>query len=109
MNDLDARVARLEAQMRNWKRLALGSLAGIACVTLAAAAPQDGKPEQLRAESLVVGDPDKARIEMTTQADGSFLILYDENGQQRWRVAAKQNGPYLQLRDARGRIVHKIP
>lgn len=112
MNDLEARVARLERRLRNRQRLTIASLAGVACVALAAAAPQDiadEAPKKLHVESLVVGDPAQARIELTTQADGSFLILYDENGRQRWRIAAKSRDPYWQLRDAGGRVVRKLP
>ncbi|MEX1098145.1 MAG: hypothetical protein WED34_19030, partial [Planctomycetales bacterium] len=87
MNDLEARVARLELRLRNWKRLAIAAVGGLACLAFVAAAPEqaaeDAAPEKLRVESLTVGDPEKARIEMTTQPDGSFLILYDENGKQR--------------------------
>ncbi|MEX0717582.1 MAG: hypothetical protein WD066_13400 [Planctomycetaceae bacterium] len=112
MNDLETRVARLENRLRNQRRLALASLAGVACLALAAAAPQEPAqelPQKLHVESLVVGDAEKARIELTTQADGSFLILYDETGKQRWRVAAKSRDPYWQLRDAGGRVVRKLP
>lgn len=56
-------------------------------------------------KTLVVGEPQKQRIQMTTQHDGSFFIMYDEAGTQRWRVAAKKSGTYSQMYDIKGKLI----
>ena len=117
MQDIDRRIELLERQNRWFKR---GFLLLAVCVIgqfLLGAGKKPNNPaaaaagaqvfDIVYAKTIVVGEPAKQRIHMTTQPDGSFLIMYDEAGVQRFRIAAKKLGAYSQMYNAKGKLIKK--
>lgn len=103
LDQLAGRIDRLERQNRRLRRM-LGSLLGAAGLIVLIAA-QQGKPQSVEVEKLVVRDAQgKARIQMEVGTEGPIVRLLDEGGTHVASLSASAEAFVIRFFEPRNRL-----